>query len=213
MAGCLAAICLLLIVTASFHFGIHRSRGRYHRFSAIRRRYPWPHDLSAVHHQDLVGVLDGGDPLGDDELGGIRDLLQKRLAIRASVLVSTAEVESRSGSGVLQQGPGDAKPPLLPAETLEPPPCSIGVVFVGNSWIKESAWASWHIRTISSSVASFAPAEIILDGAGEQHVLLAAPWPPGPRRPYRSPGRPRRPPGRGPQWRRTDGGSAGPGWS
>ena len=47
MAGRLGAAADLL--TAHCHcllsFGTHRSRGRYHRFSAIRRGYPWPRSV------------------------------------------------------------------------------------------------------------------------------------------------------------------------
>src|SRR5699024_9101724 len=37
-------------------------------------------NLAAVHHQNFVGVLNGGDTLGNDELGGVGDLLPERLA-------------------------------------------------------------------------------------------------------------------------------------
>ena len=38
------------------------------------------HDAAVIHHQDQVRVLHGGDPLGDDDLGGLGDEAPEALA-------------------------------------------------------------------------------------------------------------------------------------
>ena len=53
------------------------------------------HDPSAVHDENAVRILHGGDTLGDDDLCGIRKLILKCLTDQGiGVFVSTAEVES-----------------------------------------------------------------------------------------------------------------------
>ncbi|CAN4049019.1 HTH-type transcriptional regulator immR, partial [Dysosmobacter welbionis] len=117
----------------------------------------------------------GGDPLGDDELGGIRDLLQKRFADQGVGLGvhGGGGVVQDQDLGVLQQGPGDAKPLLLPAGDVGAALLDIGVVLVGELLDKGVRLGQLaHPDHLLVSGVLFAPAEIILDGAGEQHVLL-----------------------------------------
>ena len=74
---------------------------------------------------------------------------------------------------MLQQGPGDAKPLLLPAGDVGAALLDIGVVLVGELLDKGVRLGQLaHPDHLLVSGVLFAPAEIILDGAGEQHVLL-----------------------------------------
>ncbi len=83
-------------------------------------------DAPAVQQDDEVGILDRGDPLGDDELGGLGNLLPEGPAdegVGLGVHGGGGVVENED-LGMLEQGPGDAQPLLLgPPERLVPP-CS-----------------------------------------------------------------------------------------
>ena len=80
-------------------------------------------DAAVVQHQDAVGVLDAGDPLGDDDLvvPGMRWAKARR--ILASVAVSTAEVESSriSTLGRFSRARAMHSRCFWPPDTLAPP--------------------------------------------------------------------------------------------
>ena len=91
-------------------------------------------DVSAVHHDDAVGILYRGHALGDDDLCGLGDVFPEACRIKASVRVSTALVESSKIStlGFFNSARAIHSRCFCPPETLEPP-CSIHVsYFCGN---------------------------------------------------------------------------------
>ena len=74
-------------------------------------------DAAVLHHQDLIGVLDGGQPVGDGEDGlsfrqGGQGLLDQVFVLR--VHAGSGLVQDDDGR-VFQDGPGDGDPLFLPA--------------------------------------------------------------------------------------------------
>lgn len=74
-------------------------------------------DAAVIHHQDLIGVLDGSQTMGDGENGlppcqGCERLLDQMLILR--VYAGGGLVQDHNGS-VLQNGPGDGNTLLLSA--------------------------------------------------------------------------------------------------
>ena len=80
-------------------------------------------DLTVFQHQDAVGVLDAGHPLGDDKLGGTGMCLAKASRIFRSVAVSTALVESSriSTLGLFNSARAMHSRCRWPPETFRPP--------------------------------------------------------------------------------------------
>ena len=78
---------------------------------------------AVLQDQDAVGVLDAGDSLGDDELGGSRINVRKAWRMLASVAVSTALVESSRMRifGFLSRALAMQRRCFWPPETLAPP--------------------------------------------------------------------------------------------
>ena len=74
-------------------------------------------DGAVFHDQDQVRVLNGGDALGDDQLGGAGDLLGEGLAdgCVGTGIDGGGGVVQDQDLGLLQQGAGDAKTLLLTA--------------------------------------------------------------------------------------------------
>ena len=74
------------------------------------------HHIAVPHHQDAVGVLDGGKPVGDDKAGLVPSSAPAWPAwICISVRVSTLEVASSRISiwAIQQHGPGNGEQLLL----------------------------------------------------------------------------------------------------
>ncbi len=82
-----------------------------------------PHRLTVLEHQDLVGVADAADPLGDDDHRGIAGVRRKRGA-QAGV---GGHVEGREGVvervdiGAAHQSPGDCQALALAAGDVRAP--------------------------------------------------------------------------------------------
>ncbi len=57
-----------------------QSRDRLRRLSSIHGGVPLPTILAFIQHDDLFGILDGGDALGDDQHSAVAGLLLERLA-------------------------------------------------------------------------------------------------------------------------------------
>src|SRR5699024_11156355 len=91
-------------------------------------------DLAVLQDDDPVGVLDGADPLGDNQLGGIRDFLQEGLAdhgVGVGIDGGGGVVENEN-LGLFQQGPGDTQPLPLAAGDVGAALLDVGVVAVGE---------------------------------------------------------------------------------
>ena len=74
-------------------------------------------NFAAVEHEDLIGITDGADALGDDDLRRAGKLLRKPLAERrVGLIVQRGEriVENQNFRRSCQR-PRDGKPLLLPA--------------------------------------------------------------------------------------------------
>ena len=87
---------------------------------------------AAVHDDDAVRVLYGGDALGNDELCRFGIYRRSAWRISASVRVSTALVESSRTRilGFFQQRAGNAQALLLPAGDIGAALLDMGVVAV-----------------------------------------------------------------------------------
>ncbi len=69
------------------------------------------HDVAVVHHQDQVGVADGGQAMGDDEAGaalhqGVHRLLDQHLGVGIHRTGGFVQDQDR---GVGQDGAGDGQ--------------------------------------------------------------------------------------------------------
>ena len=132
-------------------------------------------DAAAVHDDDAVGVLNRGHALGNDNFSGIRDELAEALADQrvGPGVHSGGGIVQDQDLGLLQQGPGDAEPLLLAAGDVAAALLNPGVVLVGEL-LDELVGLGQTAGLIHLFVGGVgvAPAEIVLDGAGEQHVLL-----------------------------------------
>ena len=124
-------------------------------------------DAAAVHDDDAVGILNRGNTLGNDDLGGIRDELAEALAdqgVGPGVHSGSGIVEDQD-LGLLQKGPGDAQPLLLAAGDVAAALLDPGVVLVGKLLdelvgLRQAA----GLKHLLVGGVGVAPAEIVLDG-------------------------------------------------
>ena len=130
---------------------------------------------SAVHNDNHIRVLDGGNPLGDNQLGGAGDFLPEGLADHG------IGVGVHGGGGVVQnqdfrlfqQGPGDAQPLLLAAGDIGAALLDVGIVALREALDEfVGAGQAAGMNQLLIGGLGVAPAQIFLDGAGEQGVLL-----------------------------------------
>ena len=72
---------------------------------------------AVVQHDDHIRILHGGDPLGDDELGGAGNFLPERLTDHGvgTGVHGGGGVVQNEDLGLFQQRTGDAKTLLLTA--------------------------------------------------------------------------------------------------
>ena len=132
-------------------------------------------DAALVQDDDLVGVLHGAQPLGDDDLGGAGDLPGEGPAdegVGAGVDGGGRVVEDED-LRPLEQGAGDAQALLLASGHIGAALLDAGVVAVGELpdelvGLGELAGAD----ELGVGGVGVAPAQVLLDGAGEQDVLL-----------------------------------------
>ena len=91
-------------------------------------------DAAILYHQDLVGVLDGGQPVGDDQCRAASGQTVKGAldaGFRHAVQRGGGLIQYQNGRG-LQKHPGDGYPLLLPAGEQRAPLAHIGVEPVGH---------------------------------------------------------------------------------
>ena len=87
-------------------------------------------DPAVVQHQDAVRVLHTGNALGNDDLGGSGDYRLQGIpdfGIRGRIHGAGGIVQNQH-FGLLQQGPGNTEPLLLPAGEVGPAPLHPGVI-------------------------------------------------------------------------------------
>ena len=132
-------------------------------------------DAAVVEHEDHVGVLHRGDALRDDDLRRVGDLRRERLAdqrVGARVDGACRVVENQN-LRVLQQGARDAQALLLAAGDVGAALFDVGVVA-----LREGADEVVRLRELAGvdellvRRVLVAPAQVLLDRAGEQHVFL-----------------------------------------
>ena len=91
-------------------------------------------DHAVFQHDDHVGILDGGNTLGDDQLGGLGDEFPEGLAdhgVGFGIHGGSGVVQNED-LGLLQQGTGDAKTLLLTAGDVGAALLDLVVVLVGE---------------------------------------------------------------------------------
>src|SRR5699024_778093 len=91
-------------------------------------------DLAVPEDDDPVGILHGAHPLGNDNLGGVGDLLQKRLAdhgVGVGIHGGGGIVENQN-LGLFEERPGDAKPLALAAGDVGAALLDVGIISVGE---------------------------------------------------------------------------------
>ena len=132
-------------------------------------------DPPAVHYKNFVGVLHGRNPLGNNQFGGVRNFLPKRLAdqgVGMGVHRAGGIVENQDFR-FFQQRPGNTEPLLLTARDVGPPLLDIGVVAVGegaDKFVRLSELTDPDQLLVGG--VRPAPAKVFLDGAGKQYVFL-----------------------------------------
>ena len=95
---------------------------------------PRLHDPALFHAADAVGVLNGGQPVGDDENGPVfPQLVEGRLDLRLGFVVQRTGgfVEDQDG-GIFQEDPGDGDPLALAAGKFDAVFPAAGVVLFGQ---------------------------------------------------------------------------------
>ena len=132
-------------------------------------------DAAAVHDEDAVGVLDGGDALRDDDLRGLRDevaeaLTNQGVGLRVDRGGGVVEDEHLR---LLQHRTGDAETLLLTTGDVGTALGDEGVVLVREG-LNELVGLGELTRGDELLVGRLrvTPAEVLRDGAGEEHVLL-----------------------------------------
>ena len=132
-------------------------------------------NLAVLHQEDPVGVLHRGHPLGNDDLGGLGDKFAESLAdegVGAGVHRAGGVVQNQN-LGLFQQGPGNAQPLLLAAGHVGAALLDVGVILLGELLdelvrLREAA----GLFQFLVGGMGIAPAQVLLDRAGEQLVLL-----------------------------------------
>lgn len=132
-------------------------------------------DPAAVHHDDLVCILYGRNALGDDDLRNVWDLLAEGLAdhrVRLGVDGAGRVVEDEH-LRIFQKGARDAQALFLPARNVGAALLDVGVVLIGERLdeVVRAGEAADAAHFVVGRVL-LAPAQVVLDGAGEQNVLL-----------------------------------------
>ena len=88
-----------------------------------------------IHDDNLVGIHDRTDTLGNDNFGGIRNFLAECLADQRISLgiYRTGTVIQNKNFRLTQDGPGNAEALLLPAGNIGAALFDIGIVSIGES--------------------------------------------------------------------------------
>src|SRR5699024_2677801 len=127
------------------------------------------------HNDDAVGVLHAGYTLGNDDLGGFGDIITEALADqRVGLGIDGAGgVVQNQDLGLFQQGAGDAQALFLAAGNIGAALLDPGVVLIRellDKFVGLGQLAGFQDLVIGG--VRVAPAQVVLDGAGKQHVLL-----------------------------------------
>ena len=131
--------------------------------------------LAVFHDDDPVTVLYAGDPLGDDQLGGIRDLRIKGMVdfgVCGGIAGAGGIIQDQD-PGILEQGPGNAEALFLAAGYIGAALFNIGVIAVGqavNELIGAGQPAGFPAFLLGG--VGIAPAQVVINGPAEQNVLL-----------------------------------------
>ena len=89
-------------------------------------------DPAVLKDDDFIRMDDGGDPLGNDDFGGARQAAFHPfpyLRFRCRVHSACGIVQNQH-PGLLQQGPGNTEPLLLPAGYIYAALAQVGVIAV-----------------------------------------------------------------------------------
>ena len=155
---------------------LHGVQLRVHTVRAQQRLVrPALDDRAAVHHEDLVGVMDRRQPVRDHERRAaghqpIQRLEDHRLRPRIDRRGRLVEDENRR---VLQERPGDADALALAAGQPDAALADRRLVAPGSREMKSCALAAVAAATISSSRGvELAVADVVGDRAREQHRIL-----------------------------------------
>ena len=132
-------------------------------------------DAAAVHHDDAVGILHGSDALRNDDLGGLGNELTEPLADQGVGLGvhRAGGVVQDQHFGLFQQRAGNAQALLLAAGYVGAALLDPGVVLVGellDEFVGLRQFAGLHHLSVGG--VRVAPAQVVFDRAGEQHVFL-----------------------------------------
>ena len=79
------------------------------------------HHPAVIHHHDQIRIHDGGDPLGNDQLGGVGQLRGESLpdlGVGGGVHGAGAVIQNQD-LGLFQQRPGNAQTLLLAAGDID----------------------------------------------------------------------------------------------
>ena len=132
-------------------------------------------DAPPVHDDDPIRILHGGDALGNDDLRGFRNVGMQALTdqrIRFCVHGAGGVVQNED-LGMLEQGPGNAQPLLLPAGHIGAALFDVGIVALRESpdeVVRLGQLTDLHQLFVGG--ARIAPPEVFLDGAGKEHIFL-----------------------------------------
>ncbi len=134
-----------------------------------------PVHLALMHHNNSVRVFHTGDPLGNDKLGGAGDSLGKSLpypGVRGRVHGAGGIVQDQH-SRFFHQSPGNAEPLFLPAGHVSPPLLDKSLIPLGHFLYKfVRAGQFTGMPALLQGGLLIAPAQIVQDGAGKQHIVL-----------------------------------------
>ncbi len=145
----------------------HKSPDKYCYWPAASHGIE-PVDPSVFHDEDLIRVLNTGNPLGDDQLGGSRNLLGKStpdLRVCGRVHGAGGIIQDQY-LRIFQQRPGNAEPLFLAAGHVGPSLFDLGLVFVRellNKFICTGLTACLHAFLLSGLFIS--PSQVIQYGA------------------------------------------------
>ena len=132
-------------------------------------------DLAAIHDDDLVRVHQRGDALGDDDLRHFRPLRGQRLTdhgVGLGIDGAGGIVEDQH-LRLFEQRAGDAEALALAAGDVRAALLDVGIVLVGellDEVVRLRQFAGVDHLFIGG--VRVAPAQVVLDGAGEEDVLL-----------------------------------------
>ena len=130
---------------------------------------------AVIQHDNLIRILYGRDTLGNDNLGGIGNLLPESLpdhGVRMGIHRAGGIVQNQD-SRLLQQGSGNTETLLLSAGHIAAALLNPGVILLREALDKFiGAGQLTDADQLLIAGVLIAPAQVFLDGAGKQHVLL-----------------------------------------